>query len=180
RSLNFPNAGRADLYHAIHVLTMGGVLRKAEQQPDPPPESVKAEATVQPANPKTKTVAAVEFKGNTIEVRFPEVREDFRKLIRFELGYSWTGSCWRRTVTDVAGPVEDRVVETAHRLLAAGFPIRLYDDELRRRAIEADFRPEPKRIIWKQTSGQYAGWFGIEWPREDRKSVVEGRRVGVR
>src|SRR5690606_33658073 len=24
RSLNFPNAGRADLYHAIHVLTMGG------------------------------------------------------------------------------------------------------------------------------------------------------------
>src|SRR5690606_36172832 len=132
-----------------------------------PPDAAKVEATVRPAEPRTATVAEIRKVGNLIEIEFPERREDFRKLVRFELGYSWTGSCWRRTVTDVAGPVEERVVETAHRLLTAGFPIRLYDEELRRRAIEADFIPEPKRVIYKRTTGKYAGWFAIEWPWDE-------------
>src|SRR5690606_17783180 len=90
------------------------------------------------------------------------------------------GSCWRRGINTVAGPVEERVVETAHRLLAAGFPIRLYDEELRRRAIEADFTPEPKRIIWKHTLGQYAGWFGIEWPRDEDYYKAARKLPGAR
>lgn len=132
-----------------------------------PPDEAKVEATVRPAEPRTETVAEIRQVGNLIEIDFPERREDFRKLVRFELGYSWSGKCWRRTISGVACPVEDRVVETAHRLLAAGFPIRLYDAELRRRAIEGDFTPEPKRVIYKRTSGEYAGWFAIEWPRDE-------------
>jgi len=130
-------------------------------------EDAKVEATVRPADPKTESVAEVRSVGDVIEVEFPERREDFRRLVRFELGYSWNGRCWMRTISPVIGPVEERVVETAHRLLAAGFPIRLYDEELRRRAIEADFTPEPKRIIMKLTTGQHSGWFAIEWPRDE-------------
>lgn len=168
-ALNTPWAHEGIMFDWLQAMKRAGVLSVGE----PPsvvtvtPDEVKVEATVRPAEPRTETVAEIRQVGNLIEIDFPERREDFRKLVRFELGYSWSGKCWRRTISGVACPVEDRVVETAHRLLAAGFSIRLYDAELRRRAIEGGFTPEPKRVIYKRTSGEYAGWFAIGWPRDE-------------
>jgi len=167
--VNHPRAQRWDVENVVLQMKDAGVLSDKEPSKavSAPPEAVKAEATIRPAEPKTNTVAEIRTVGNAIEVEFPERREDFRQLIRYELGFTWTGTRWKRTISPAIGPVEERVVETAHKLLAAGFPIRLYDAELRRRAIEADFTPEPKRIIAKRTSGQYAGWFAIVWPWDE-------------
>lgn len=123
----------------------------------------KAEATIRPDQPMTDTVAEIRVTGPSLEVDFPERNEDFRKLIRYGLGYSWSGSFWKRK-TGAFGTPENRAAETGHRLLAAGFPIRVYDADLRRRILEADFEPEPKRAVYRRDIGRFANWFALRWP----------------
>lgn len=140
----------------------------------------KAEATIRPEQPKTETVAEIRITPDgKIEVEFPEMNEAFRKLIRFELGYTWTGSVWRR-IAGLFGTAQDRAVETGHRLLAAGFPVRIYDQQLRQRILDGDFEPEPKRVIRKLSTGEHAGWFGISWPRSEDYYRAASRLPGAK
>ena len=51
------------------------------------------EATIRPQDTKTETVAEIRILKETVQVEFPEKREDFRKIINSN-GYRWSGSCW--------------------------------------------------------------------------------------
>lgn len=127
--------------------------------------AAKAEATVRPDKPRTETVAEVRIAGNTIEVVFPEKRDDFREIIRFQMRFRWAGTCWRRQIGQFNGAVADRAAEVGHCLLAARFPVRIFDAEIRERAIRGEYAPEPRRWVHKQLDGRYAGWFRITWPK---------------
>ena len=126
-----------------------------------------AEATVRPGKPITETVAEIRAGETFVEVSFPEKREDFWKLIKPGLGYTWSGKCWRRDLKPTNGTPHDRAAETGNRLLAAGYPIRIFDDTLRVHAVYGTFEPESKRWIMARTTGDYAGWFAIRWPRDE-------------
>lgn len=157
-----------------------GVVKPVRREDDKAALEAKAEATIRPEQPKTETVAEIRITPDgKIEVEFPEMNEAFRKLIRFELGYTWTGSVWRR-IAGLFGTAQDRAVETGHRLLAAGFPIRIYDQQLRQRILDGDFEPEPKRTIIKLTSGKHAGWFAISWPRSEDYYRAASRLPGAK
>jgi hypothetical protein len=129
--------------------------------------SALAEATIRPEREVTATVAEIRLIGARIEVIFPEKRDDFRQLVRFELGYTWSGTAWTRTISDRAGPVAERAVELGNRLLSAGFPIRLQDADLRARAVAGDYAPERKRWVTRLIDGPVAGRLYISWPRDD-------------
>lgn len=139
--------------------------------PDPDLARLEAEAiaetTIRPPNEKSSTVADIRVIGDKIEIHYPEKREDFRQVVRFELCYAWSGTAWGRAITARSGPVADRVAEAGNCLLAAGFPIRIQDADLRRRAVEAHFEPERTRWISVLASGEYVGRLYITWPRED-------------
>jgi len=124
------------------------------------------EATVRPEKPVTETVAEIRAGEKFVEVSFPEKREDFRQLVRYQLGYSWNKEklIWRRDLKVTNGTPHDRAAELGNRLLAAGFPIRIFDDTLRVHAVYGTFEPESKRWVAKRTSGKYDGWFAISWP----------------
>lgn len=139
-----------------------------------------AETTVRPADEITAIVAEIRVIGQRIEIVFPEKRDDFRQLVRHELGHAWSGSAWGRVITDRSGPLADRVIEAGHRLLSAGFPIRLQDAELRARAIAGDYAPEQKRWITFITSGEQSGRLYIAWPREADDYVAAKRLPGAR
>ncbi|MBK1719207.1 hypothetical protein [Thiocystis violacea] len=142
--------------------------------------AAQAEATVRPTAEQTAAVAEIRVIGDKIEIHFPEKREDFRQLVRFELGYAWNGTAWARPITARSGPLADRVAELGARLLAAGYPIRLQDPEHRRRAIEADYQPERKRWITGYTSGAHQGWLCIQWPRDEDLYSPAKRLPGAR
>lgn len=127
----------------------------------------KAEATVRPETTITETVAEITIKEDSIEIHFPEKREDFRELVRFKLGYSWdkNKARWIRRIGIKSGSAQDRAAEAGNKLLAAGFPIRIFDPDIRFRAISGQYEPECHRWIMKRTDNQYAGWFSISWPR---------------
>ena len=48
-------------------------------------------------------------------------------------------------------------------MLAAGFPVKIYDHIAREKAINADYEPEHTRWIYLRTSGKYEGWLVIKW-----------------
>jgi hypothetical protein len=124
-----------------------------------------AEATVRPETPITETVAEIRINDRVIEVYFPEKREDFWSLIKKELRFEWSGLCWRRAISPVTGGTpQDRAAETGHRLLAAGFPIRIFAAELRTKAVNGTYEPECRRWVKKRTAGEFIGWFAISWP----------------
>jgi hypothetical protein len=129
----------------------------------------KAEATVRPESPVTETVAEIQILEKAIEIIFPEKRDDFREIVRFKLGYSWDKikSRWTRTLSLKSGSVTDRAAELGNKLLAAGFPVRIFDESIRTRAISGTYEPECHRWIMKRTANQYAGWFSISWPRDE-------------
>jgi len=129
--------------------------------------NAKAEATVRPENPVTETVAEIRALEDSVEISFPERRDDFREIVKNTLRMRWDRdkSQWRRVTNKKSGAPVDRAVEAGYRLLVAGFPVRIYDEELRQKAIAGDYEPECTRWIMKRVSGDYAGWFVIEWGR---------------
>ncbi len=142
-----------------------------------PPQVV---ALVRPTEPKTETVAEINIDDNRIMVIFPEYRDDFRKLIRFGLGYRWNRQYWIRKIGPLNGLLADRAAETGHRLLAGGFPIRIHDSLIRARAIAGDYQPEPKRWVSRLVTGTYKDWFCITWPYEEDYYATAKRIAGSR
>ncbi len=123
----------------------------------------KAEATVRPENAKTETVAEIKVvDGDVIAISFSECREDFRQLVKHDLGCCWKDKAWRKRITQFSGPVEERVVEAGSKLLLAGFSVRIYDENLRARAINGEYKPEVVNWIVKDVK---KGNFVVKWGR---------------
>jgi len=125
-----------------------------------------AESTVRPESPVTETVAEIRILEDVLEIRFPERRDDFRELVKSELKMVWSDG-WKRRIGLKQGKIEDRAAEAGNKLLYAGYPIRIFDAELREKAISADYKPECTRWIMARSEGKYKGWFMISWSRDE-------------
>lgn len=148
----------------------------------PAAQDAKTEATVRPEKPITETVTEIRIQGNVVEVSFPERRDDFREIVKRKLNMEWNRSAqsWQRKISLTDGTPADRAAETGHRLLAAGFCIRIYDPELRQKAIDGNYEPESTRWISRHTGGDYDGWFALSWNRGEDYYEVARRLPGSR
>jgi hypothetical protein len=134
-----------------------------------------AEATLRPPAPVTETLAEITWTESAVQVRFPEKREDFNEIVR-GLGYSWNYEKrrWERRVrVERTGPARERAIELGHVLLSHHFCVCTFDDTLRTAIIAGVFEPEQTRWISVLVSGEYTGWFAIQWGhREDYYMVA--------
>ena len=133
-----------------------------------------AEATLIPESSETTIAAEITSDDNTIKIKFAEKREDFRLLVR-SLGYKWNGEFWCRTINSRSGPLDDRLAEAGNKILDIGIPVRIFDADLRSKAINADFAPEQKRWV-QAASGNYKEYLAFSWAYED-KLYDEVRRL---
>jgi hypothetical protein len=131
-------------------------------------KEVEAQATVRPETAVTETVAEIRIKENIVEIQFPEKRDDFRQTVRFKMGYTWnySDSVWKRKIAKFSGPIKDRVSEIGHRLLSEGFCIRIFDQDLRERAVSGAFTPEITKWIKARVSGKHKDHFSIWWGKD--------------
>lgn len=147
------------------------LLEKKREEAKPPAEVVadaKAEATVRPENPKTETVAEIRAMESAVEISFPEKRDDFRELVKEKLHMKWKDGCWKRSLSTKNGTPEDRAAEAGHLLLAAGFPIRIFDAGIREKAINGTYDPECTRwVMVRKEDADHGGWFAIVWGRDE-------------
>lgn len=146
---------------------MGGLRFPQECAPAEIVADAKTEATIRPESPKTETIAEVLIVGQEVHISFPEKREDFRLLMRDTLNMQWKEGYWGRRIDGMAGTLDDRMIEAGHRLLAAGFIIRIYDAEARAKAVAGEFEPEHTRWITRRSQGKRSGWFALVWGKHE-------------
>lgn len=143
------------------------------------PVETDVEAAVRPEDPVAETAADICIVGaDTIQIVFSERRDDFRELVKNTLAMKWNGRCWERRVG--VGSIQDRAAEAGHRLLAAGFPVRIQDETIRKNAISGVYEPECMRWVVSFSKGPSAGKIGITWDRKDDFYAVAKRLPGSR
>ena len=68
------------------------------------------------------------------------------------LHYDWSGKVWYRETVPYKRDVIDRIAEVGNKLLLAGVPIIIWDEAIRKKAINGDYEKECFRWITKNMS----------------------------
>lgn len=139
----------------------------------------KAEATILPHNARTATVAEIRVVNDTVNIYFPEKRDDFREIVKAR-HFQWKTQYWQRQLNTLNGSAVDRAAEMGHRLLSAGFGIRIFDESLRAKAISGDYEAERTRWILSRTNGPYRDHFVLCWYRPNDLYKAAMRIHGAR
>lgn len=126
-------------------------------------EQAIEEMTIRPSEPVTNLVAEIRIQDNLVIVEYPERNEEFRLLLR-GLKFTWQNGRWERKTGIKSGSPLDRATELGVKLLAKGFPVRVYDATLQAKILTSEYEPECTRWIMKNAD---SGKFLISWDRSD-------------
>lgn len=134
---------------------------------------------IRPVSPKSETVARLRLHDNLLQVEFPEKRDDFRSLVK-SMDCQWNQPYWQREIGALAGDPADRLVETGHKLLTAGFVVAVETEEIRQAITVGQFAPEIRRWVLVVKSGEHVNWFALKWSRADDLYDRAMRLTGAR
>lgn len=145
----------------------------APAQAIPEAEDVVAEATVQPQDVTHGGSVEIGVEGDIVRARYVK-DESFRLLVK-GLGFRWNADlqAWERKTGIRTGSAEDRAAELGNVLLREGFAVTIYSEDLRRKAIEADFEPENKCWVTAVKSGDFC----LSWPRDGEDYFARAKRL---
>jgi hypothetical protein len=147
------------------------------------------EALLKPAGvPVCSQIAEISCVAMNLHVALPVKNEPFRLLMRGLL-FRWNGKCWSRTMNFMTGDPAHRMAEVAHRLIAAGFMVRIHDNAARTMAMNGEFEmeqtrwvtmagkteksPEPRLfIVWRKPDDFYATARRIAGSRHTRGGMI--------
>lgn len=134
-------------------------------------EQAIEEMTIRPSDPTTNLVAEIRVQEDTITAKYPEKDEDFREIVK-GLQFTWNNGRWERKLGLLNGSSLDRAAELGVKLLASGFPVRVYDDELQTKIVNADYEPESTRWIVAHEKG-----VRVIWNRKEEDFYNEAKRL---
>lgn len=123
-------------------------------------QELAAEQTVYPEVKLSRNIAIIKLHDSSVTCDLPEKNDNLRMICK-SLGYEWDPAAmlWRLNINDGG----NWLVETGHRLLLSGIPVRIEDAELRRRAVAGEYVPNNPRRIRTTTGSPTA--FSIGWPK---------------
>ena len=153
-------------------------IKKAEKEPPKAIiEAAKAEATVYPEKRVTDLVVEISVSDNEVSAYLPERNDQFREIVK-GLGYKWESGRWRKPIKVTNGPASDRAAELGNKLLVAGFPVRIYDPEIRQKAVSGEYEPECKRWIFvTNEKHKRPGHLAIWWSRQEGDFYDTAKRI---
>lgn len=102
------------------------------------------ESTVAPKECKYKGIVEIKATDKVIKA-FYEKNEKFIEIVK-SLNYKWNG-VWERTLGWNMGSYIDRAAELGNVLLNEGFSVCIFNEEIRRKAIEGDYVTECRKWI---------------------------------
>jgi len=159
------NARSITPYEIANWIAREYALYKAEQEQ--PPQEIKQQALdemiLRPEKQSASLIAEIRIKDDIVTTKYPEKSEAFREIVK-KLGFTWADGQWQRKTNFRTGAPLDRAAELGVKLLAAGFPVRVFSDELQQKILAGDYEPECKRWVTKHTK---TGKFLIDWERPD-------------
>ena len=137
-------------------------------------EAARLEATVSPENPVSNLVYEISITGDRLNLSYPgKSPDEFKNVVRGQCFMNWSSDGYTRKPGKFAGDIKDLAAELGHRLLAAGFCIRIYDEGIRQKAIDGTYKPE----ITKQIRLLESGNLGIIWRRRDGDFYRAAKRI---
>ncbi|MDD4472207.1 MAG: hypothetical protein PHT97_13755 [Methanoculleus sp.] len=139
-------------------------------------EEALAEATVRPETPVSEIPVQIRIRESTVEVIYPERNDTLREIVKGR-GFRWNGALWARQIGKFAGTPADRAGEIGNLLLRAGFVIQVFDEVAREMAVSGSYEPEYVRWVTQRTGGDYAGWFSIQWERDNEAIYAAARKI---
>ena len=122
------------------------------------------ESAVYPPECKYNAPAEITVREDKVSVIF-EKNDKFRETVK-GLGYRWNGR-WQKEINQTTGTAPERAAELGNKLLNAGFPISILDEDIRNNAINAIYEPECNKWVMARTKGDYEGWLVINWVGKD-------------
>lgn len=169
-------------FYASHFLVEHLIVemlkeRKAKETEETKRE-IAAEATVYPENAVSGAPVEIKIADDKVSAIY-EKNEKFREIVR-SLGYSWSGKAWEREIKETTGLAVDRAAELGNKLLNAGFPVTILDNEARQKAIDGTYEPECKRWIRLRITGDHAGKLAITWGHSDDLFNIARRLPGAK
>lgn len=146
------------------------LIREAEEREQRQLQlEVDAEATLTPEKVISPIVAAIDVKDNSVHVSFAEKNDRLREIVK-GIGFKWDWNKYAWIKQDRAP--SERAVEVANKLMLRGFRVRIYSEDLRKRALSGEYTEEQTRFVGvvaaKNSEGKdnkYAGWFALSWDR---------------
>jgi len=133
----------------------------------------KEELTMRPETPTTSLVTDITIKDTAVSAKLPEKDEKFREIVK-SMGYKWSEGRWQKAINLKTGAAVDRAAELGVKLLAAGYPVRVYNDEVRSKIQAGDYQLETGRWIVHMTDKNA---FCITWDRSDDDFYPASKRI---
>lgn len=101
-------------------------------------------------------------------------RDDNFIAVAKKCGYRWKNRLWQREKTACSGEMVDRAADLINALLLDGFAVMCSDDNVRRLAETASFKPECKRWV---KYNKNADTFIVCWDRIERDFYDMAKRL---
>ena len=134
-------------------------------------EREKTKATVMPENAITAAAAEICVSESKIVALF-EKNDVFIKVVKSS-GYKWTGVAWEKQINELTGSTADRAAELGNKLLNAGIPVIIMDENIRKAAINGEYEPECSRWIFKVDENKLK----IKWGGYDSRLYDVARKL---
>ncbi len=146
---------------------------KVEEPEKPEPAPDKTLIAPEDVTHSGEVSIRITGNGKTVVAEYDK-NEDFRSIVK-DHGFYWNADnrVWVKDITRFTGSAEDRAAEIANALLKAGFTVRLKDEELRRKAVEADFEPEHTRWVMRKSDTKLM----LTWAQGDDSMFDRGSRI---
>lgn len=112
-------------------------------------DEAKFESTIYPNDQKTKVIAEIAFDEEKNIIRVKSEKDSIIINVVKKLYYDWSGKVWYRETVPYKRDVADRMAEVGNKLLLAGVPIIIWDEDIRKKAINGDYEKECFRWIIK-------------------------------
>ena len=136
-----------------------------------------AEAILTPDNNTHGGIVEITVDKNCVSAKYPK-DDDFRAIIK-ALKFQWDRDHlrWVREIDLFSGSAEDRAAELSNLLLRNGFAVLCFDENIRKKAVDATYSPECKRWITRLVKGEYKDWFRVSIPDGSQALFDEARRI---
>lgn len=134
---------------------------------------------IRPEKVKTETHLKfiIDIDNNTIKIEFCEFNNAFRILIK-QYGFVWNKPYWIRRINSINN-INDVAIDIARRLLINGFCIMVFDNDIYKRIISGEYKPEITKWIAARRTGKYKDWFSIHWTFSENLYTKAKRITGA-
>ena len=135
------------------------------QDVEPTPQDI----ILYPAGQKYSIPVEVKMSDELIQAVVP-YNETFCKLVQ-DHGYKWLPQTysWVKKIGITTETAIDTAAELTNKLLAAGFAVKVDNEEVRSKAINADFVPEHQNWVTLLNEGNHKGKLCIFWKEKSDK-----------